>query len=199
MRCPILPMAWSTTSSQGGHPPVFAKAHHLDPEPKAEFKRLESASIVHCSTSLWASPVHMVPKKDVCWRPCGDNCCLNLVTTPNKYPLPNIQDLSNGLHGCTIFSKSIWWKVITRSLSWQRTSQKQHNYAIWLVWIFGYTFGSVQCCADVSAHDGPYGQQFGGGVYIYGQLSGWLQIGKHTSFTWKYFFPSWLPMALPSI
>jgi hypothetical protein len=27
------------------------------------------------------------------------------VTTPDKYPLPNIQDLSNGLHGCTIFSK----------------------------------------------------------------------------------------------
>jgi hypothetical protein len=28
-----------------------------------------------------------------------------LVTTPDKYPLPNMQDLSNGLHGCTIFSK----------------------------------------------------------------------------------------------
>jgi hypothetical protein len=24
---------------------------------------------------------------------------------PDKYPLPNVQDLSNGLHGCTIFSK----------------------------------------------------------------------------------------------
>jgi hypothetical protein len=32
-------------------------------------------------------------------------CCLNLVTTPDKYPLPNMKDLSNGLHGCTIFSK----------------------------------------------------------------------------------------------
>jgi hypothetical protein len=27
------------------------------------------------------------------------------VTAPDKYPLPNMQDLSNGLHGCTIFSK----------------------------------------------------------------------------------------------
>jgi hypothetical protein len=27
------------------------------------------------------------------------------VTTPDKYPLHNIQDLSNGLQGCTIFSK----------------------------------------------------------------------------------------------
>jgi hypothetical protein len=37
--------------------------------------------------------------------PCGDYCCFNLITTPNKYPLPNMQDLANGLHDCTIFSK----------------------------------------------------------------------------------------------
>ncbi len=47
----------------------------------------------------------MVPKKDGWWRPCGDCCCLNLVTTPDKYTLSNMQDLSNGRHGCTVFSK----------------------------------------------------------------------------------------------
>jgi hypothetical protein len=47
----------------------------------------------------------MVPKKDESWRPCGDYRRLNLVTTPGKYPLPNMQDLSNGLHGCKILSK----------------------------------------------------------------------------------------------
>ncbi len=35
----------------------------------------------------------------------GDYRRLNLVTTPDKYPLPNMQDLSNSLHGCTVFSK----------------------------------------------------------------------------------------------
>ncbi len=35
----------------------------------------------------------------------GDFCRLNLVTTSDKYPLPNMQDLSNGLHGCTVISK----------------------------------------------------------------------------------------------
>ncbi len=89
--------------------PVFAKSHHLDPEKlqiaKAEFKRLESAGIVRRSTSPWASPLHMVPKKDGSWRPCGDYRRLNLVTTPDKYPLPNMQDLSNGQHGCPVFSK----------------------------------------------------------------------------------------------
>ncbi len=93
----------------GSHPPVFAKSRRLDPEKlqiaKAEFKRLESAGIVRRSKSPWASPLRMVPKKDRSWRPCGDYRRLNLVTTPDKYPLPNMQDLSKGLRGCTIFSK----------------------------------------------------------------------------------------------
>jgi cytoskeleton-associated protein 5 len=47
----------------------------------------------------------MVPKKDGSWRPCHDYRRLNTVTTPDRYPLPNMQDLSNGLFGCTTFSK----------------------------------------------------------------------------------------------
>jgi hypothetical protein len=93
----------------GSHPPIFAKSNRLDPEKleisKAEFKHLESAGIVPRSKSPWAFPLHMVPKKDGSWRPCGDYHRLSLVTTPDKYPLPNIQGLSNGLHGCNIFSK----------------------------------------------------------------------------------------------
>jgi hypothetical protein len=47
----------------------------------------------------------MVPKKDGSWQSCGNYHRLSLVTTPEKYPLPNMQDLSNGLHGCNGFSK----------------------------------------------------------------------------------------------
>jgi hypothetical protein len=93
----------------GSHPPVFAKSRRLDPEKlqiaKAEFKRLESAGIIHHSKLPWASPLHMVPEKDGSWRPCGDYRHLNLMTTPDKYPLPNMQELSNALHGCIVFSK----------------------------------------------------------------------------------------------
>ncbi len=109
----------------GSLPPVFAKSLRLDPEKlqvaKVEFRRLESAGIVRRSKSPWASPLHMV-QKDGSWRPCGDYCRLNLVTTPDKYPLPNMEDLSNGLHGCTIFSKIDL--EITKSLSRSKTSQK---------------------------------------------------------------------------
>ena len=49
-------------------PSVFAKALHLDPAKlavaKAEFSAMEKAGIIHRSTSLWASPLHMVKKKD---------------------------------------------------------------------------------------------------------------------------------------
>ncbi len=93
----------------GSHPPVFAKSRRLDSEKlqlaKAEFKRLESAGIIRRFTLSWASPLHMVPKKDGSRRPCGDYRCLNLVTALDKYPLPNMQDLSNGLHDCKVFSK----------------------------------------------------------------------------------------------
>jgi hypothetical protein len=51
----------------GRHPPVFAKAYCLDLEKleiaKKEFKHLESARIVHRSTSPWSSPLLMVPQK----------------------------------------------------------------------------------------------------------------------------------------
>jgi hypothetical protein len=47
----------------------------------------------------------MVKKKDGGWRPCGDFRRLNTQTSDDKYPLPNMGDLSGCLNGCTIFSK----------------------------------------------------------------------------------------------
>jgi cleavage and polyadenylation specificity factor subunit 1 len=88
--------------------PIFAKARRLDPEKlraaESEFRALEKAGIVRRSNSPWSSPLHMVPKPDGSWRPCGDYRRLNLATTHDRYPLPSILDLSSKLHGCRYFS-----------------------------------------------------------------------------------------------
>jgi hypothetical protein len=87
---------------------VFARPWRLDPEkhriPEEEFLAMEKG-IIRRSNSPWASPLHLVPKTDGSWRSCGDYRCLNAVTIPNRYPLPNMQSLNDRMGGCTVFSK----------------------------------------------------------------------------------------------
>jgi hypothetical protein len=89
--------------------PVTAKFQRLDAgklaAAKKEFFQLEQEGIIRRSSSAWASPLHMVLKKDGTWRPCGDYRQLNAAMVPDKYPLPNIADMSSKLAGCTMFSK----------------------------------------------------------------------------------------------
>ena len=90
-------------------PPVFAKARRLAPDKlsiaKKEFQAMQDMGVIRRSTSPWASPLHMVSKKDGGWRPCGDFRRLNNVTVPDKYPIPFLSDSNHFLSGCTIFSK----------------------------------------------------------------------------------------------
>ena len=57
------------------------------------------------SKSCWSSPLNMVPKPDGSICPCGDYKWLNDITTPDRYPVPHIQDFSSLLEGSKIFSK----------------------------------------------------------------------------------------------
>ncbi len=88
--------------------PVHARAHRLDPvkltAAKAEFANMEKLGIVRRSNSPWASSLHIVPKADGSYHPCGDYRRLNDITTLDRYPVPHIQDFSSRLAGKTIFS-----------------------------------------------------------------------------------------------
>jgi len=97
------------TIDTGDARPIAQRYRRLDPEKlaaaKKEFAELELQGIVERSDSPWASPLHMVQKADGTWRPCGDYRRLNLVTKPDKYPPPHIEDLTSQLAGKTIFTK----------------------------------------------------------------------------------------------
>ena len=89
--------------------PIFAKARQLTPDKynvaKSEFDAMLNTGIIRTSNSPWASPLHMVPKKNNQWRPCGDYRRLNAITKADRYPVPNITSLSSKLHGSKFFSK----------------------------------------------------------------------------------------------
>ncbi|GFX74013.1 transposon Tf2-9 polyprotein [Trichonephila clavipes] len=90
-------------------PPVAAKPRRLAPDrlkiAKAEFQHMIKLNHIRPSKSAYASPLHMVPKKDsIEWRPVGDYRALNAQTIKEKYPIPCIADFTSELYGKQIFS-----------------------------------------------------------------------------------------------
>ena len=68
------------------------------------FDSMIATGICRPSCSQYASPLHMVPKKEPNdWRPCGDYRRLNSVTKRDCYPLPQLSDFN--LYGKKVFSK----------------------------------------------------------------------------------------------
>jgi hypothetical protein len=93
----------------GSVAPIFARPRRLDPEKQhvaeEEFLALEKAGIIRHSNSPWVSLLHLVPKKDGSWHPCSDYRCLNAVTVPDRYTLPNMHSLNDHMAGCPFFLK----------------------------------------------------------------------------------------------
>lgn len=112
-------------------PPIFVRPRPLTPEKyieaKKEFERLIDMGICRPSNSAWANPLHIVKKKNGQLRICGDYRRLNSMTTPDRYPIPRIQDFTYRLHGKKVFSKidikkAYYWIPMSNSEDCQKTA-----------------------------------------------------------------------------
>lgn len=89
--------------------PVHARARPLPLDRyhkvKKEFSLMQEMGICRPSKSEWASPLHVVAKKDGNIRPVGDYRRLNAITKPDRYPVPRLNDFTYILAGKKIFTK----------------------------------------------------------------------------------------------
>ena len=62
-----------------------------------EVQQLLRAKIIEPSTSPWASPIVLVPKRDGTLHLCADYGCLDRVMKLDPYPIPRVDDLLDRL------------------------------------------------------------------------------------------------------
>ena len=102
--CDLIPL----TVSVDGHRQIRQRAYKTPlPISKVvddQVDEMLKAGVIQESTSPWAAPVTLTPKKYGSYRFCIDYCKLNAVTVKDSYPLPLIQDIFDQLGGAQMFS-----------------------------------------------------------------------------------------------
>jgi hypothetical protein len=87
-----------------GTPPISRRPYRMPVNELVELKKqiseLQAKGFIQPCSSPWGAPVLFVEKKDGTQRMCVDYQSLNEVTTKNKYPLPQIEDLFRPDEGC---------------------------------------------------------------------------------------------------
>ena len=99
----------------GDNKPCRAKVRRYPPgSPKAvegekAIKELEKLGIIErvdkSAPNTFTSPLHLVPKPNGSLRPVGDFRLLNLMTTLDLFPLPNLRSFTDKIAGSKVFSK----------------------------------------------------------------------------------------------
>ena len=81
----------------------------------AEIRKMLNPGFIEPSSSEWASPIRLVPKKDGSLRFCVDYRRLNANNISEAYPLPLIDDCLDSLRDVQIFKtldpNAGYWKV----------------------------------------------------------------------------------------
>ena len=101
------------------HPPIKQQPYRTPVVHREKIAKLveemQQQEIIQPSSSPWASPVVLVPKKDGTDRFCIDYRRLNAVTRKDVYPLPRIDDILDTLGQWKFFStldlSSGFWQI----------------------------------------------------------------------------------------
>jgi len=132
----------------GSHPPIRQRAYPTTPAKKKEIekqlKEMLELDLIEPSFSPWASPCILVKKKDNTLRFCIDYRKLNAITTPQRWPLPVIDETlqSLGQYSPKYFSSldllSGYWQCEVDEESRPKTAFTTHvrNYS-WRTLPFG--------------------------------------------------------------
>ena len=96
-----------------------------------QLEKMQRNGVIKPSESPWASPVVLVRKRDGSLRFCVDYRALNLVTKPDLFPLPRINDLLDQLGKSKYFStldlKSGYWQIKVNADSQEKTAFITHK------------------------------------------------------------------------
>ena len=95
-----------------------------------EVNKMLNAAVIEPTSTEWASPVVLVPKKDGSLRFCVDYRRLNAKTAADSYLLPRMDDCIDSLGDAAVFTtldcNSGYWQIPVAPEDWDKTTFTTH-------------------------------------------------------------------------